>query len=123
MSPPRPVLRMRLACAALLLTALPAGAYELLYATEGNRLRRFDPDTLDAGPLAEDVLVDSAADTETGPALRPGRDVNGMICPLPDGSGGFVLGEDTGQPSPPPGWGVFDASGRQIGKLTARYRA
>jgi hypothetical protein len=45
-----------------------------------------------------------------------------MICALPDGSGGFVMGEDTGQPTPPPGWGVFDAAGRQIGKLTALYR-
>ena len=112
---------MWLACTALLLTALPSGAGELIYATEGNRLRRFDVDTIGTPPLAEDVFIDSASDAETGPALRPGRDVNGMICPLPDGSGGFVLSEDTGQPSPPPGWGVFDAASRQIGKLAASY--
>ena len=110
---------MLLPCAAALL-ALPSGADELLYSTEGNRLRRFDVDTIDARPLAEDVLIESASDTETGPALRPGRDVNGMICPVP-GGGGFVIGEDTGQPHPPPGWGVFDATGRQVGKLTATY--
>jgi outer membrane protein assembly factor BamB len=112
----------RLALAAAVVGATSgSGAGELLYSTEGNRLRRIDLDSIDARPLAEDVLVESASDTETGPAVRPGRDVNGMICPLPDASGGFVLGEDTGQPTPPPGWGVFDASGTQIGKLTASY--
>ena len=50
-----------------------------------------------------------------------GRDINGEICFVPDGSGRFVAGEDTGQPSPPPGWGVFDADGTQVGKLTATY--
>ena len=99
----------------------PAAAGELLLSTEGNRLRRIDVDSIDTRPLAEDVFIESASDAEDGPALRPGRDVNGMICALPDGSGGFVLGEDTGQPTPPPGWGVFDAAGRQIGKLTATY--
>jgi outer membrane protein assembly factor BamB len=108
---------------AALAAAAPALAGELIYATEGNRLRRVDADSIDARPLAEDVLVESASDTETGPARRPGRDVNGMICALPGGSGGFVLGEDTGQPTPPPGWGVFDAAGAQIGKLTATYFA
>ncbi len=89
---------------------------ELLYSTEGNRLRRIDVDTIDARPLAEDVWIESASDSAGG------RDVNGMICGLPDGSGGFVMGEDTDQPTPPPGWGVFDAAGHQIGKLTATYR-
>ncbi len=100
---------------AALCLAGAAAAGELLLSTEGNRLRRYDVDSIDARPLAEDVFVESAADSESG------RDVNGMICALPDGSGGFVLGEDTGQPTPPPGWGVFDASGKQIGKLTATY--
>lgn len=90
-------------------------APELLYGAEGNRLRRYDVDTILAPPLAEDVLIERAS-------LDPdGRDVNGQICPLPDGSGRFVAGEDTGQPSPPPGWGVFEADGTQVGKLTATY--
>ncbi len=61
------------------------------------------------------MLVERAADDPID-----GRDINGEICPLP-GGGGFVAGEDTGQPSPPPGWGVFDDDGNQIGKLTATY--
>ncbi|MEQ8841690.1 MAG: PQQ-binding-like beta-propeller repeat protein [Acidimicrobiales bacterium] len=89
---------------------------ELLYATEGNRLRRFDIDTIGTADVAQDVLVDTAADEPTG-----GRDVNGEICFLPDGSGRFVLGEDTGQPNPPAGWGIFSPDGAQLAKLTATY--
>jgi hypothetical protein len=31
------------------------------------------------------------------------------------------MGEDTRQPSPPPGWGVFERNGLQVGKLTPTY--
>jgi polyvinyl alcohol dehydrogenase (cytochrome) len=100
--------------------AAPGEAPQLLYATEGNRLRRLDPDTLDGPQRRADILVESAGGGgEGGGPSRPGgRDVNGLVCPLPDGSGRFVLGEDTGQPHPPPGWGVFSGEGVQIGKLT-----
>jgi outer membrane protein assembly factor BamB len=108
-----------LAVALLTLVAEAAGAVGgpqmLLYATEGNRLRRFDLDTVGRRVLLEDVLVDQAG---TG---FESRDVNGMICAFPDGSGRFVIGEDTGQPDTTAGWGVFDRAGRQIGKLTASY--
>ncbi|MFQ5667289.1 MAG: hypothetical protein ACE5I7_12775, partial [Candidatus Binatia bacterium] len=88
---------------------------ELLYSPEGNRLRRFDIDTIKQPPLVEDILIERAS-------LDPnGRDINGQICLVPDGSGRFVAGEDTGQPRPPAGWGVFDADGTQVGKLTATY--
>jgi len=94
--------------------ALPAGAGELLYLSEGNRLRRIDIASIDAGPLRHEIFVERAA---LDPAR--GRDLNGMHCALPDGSGRFVTGEDKGQPHPPAGFGVFDARGRQVGKLSA----
>lgn len=97
-------------------TIEPGGTEELLYATEGNRLRRFDTDTIGTAEPAQDVLVERAADDPVA-----GRDVNGEICFLPDGSGRFVLGEDTGQPTPPAGWGIFSADGVQESKLTATY--
>jgi hypothetical protein len=87
----------------------------MLYSAEGNRLRRFDVGSILMPPLVEDVLIERAASDPEG------RDVNGQICPFPDGSGRFVAGEDTGQPHPPAGWGVFAADGLQIGKLTATY--
>ena len=90
---------------------------ELVAVAEGNRLRRVDPDTVVLGAdgttdptrLRSDIFLDRAA--------SGGRDVNGMRCAFPDGSGRFIMGEDSGQPHPPPGWGIFDAAGTQIGKL------
>jgi len=99
----------------LWLTAAAADA-AVLYSPEGNRLRRYDIDSLTDPPLRQDILIERASLD----AVR-GRDVNGPVCPLPDASGGFVMGEDTGQPAVPPGWGVFAADGTQIGKLTATY--
>lgn len=87
----------------------------LLYSTEGNRLRRYDIDTIGTAHLREDILIERAS-------VDPdGRDINGEICFFPDGTGRFIAGEDTGQPNPPAGWGVFEADGTQVGKLTATY--
>ena len=97
---------------------------ELLYANEGNRLRRFDVDTLDHPLPAQDILVQREGDGGEGGgggSTPNGRDINGMICPFPDGSGRFIAGEDTHQPSPPAGWGIFAPDGTQVGKLTATY--
>lgn len=104
--------------------AAAAGPGELLLVTEGNRLRRIDVDSIGAPALLEDVLVERASASEQGGGVFPKgkfRDINGMVCPFPDGSGRFVAGEDTNQQSPPPGWGVFSAGGKQVGKLTATY--
>jgi hypothetical protein len=59
-----------------------------------------------------------------------GLDINAQICFFPDGSGRFIAGEDTGQPDPPAGWGIFQLSGtgvgdleaEEIGKLTPTYQ-
>jgi hypothetical protein len=101
---------------ALLLLGAPAGvaAGELLYFAEGNRLHRIDLASVDAPPLRHEIFIPSAKDD---PAT--GRDINGMICPLADGSGRFVASEDTGQPATPGGWALLGPDGRQLGKLTA----
>ena len=36
-----------------------------------------------------------------------GLDINAQICFFPGGSSRFIAGEDTGQPNPPQGWGIF----------------
>lgn len=114
-----------LACGVLVAGAASAGSIDtgqLLYSTEGNRLRRFDVDTISHPPLREDVLIRNATDGEAGPSGDGGRDVNGMVCRLPDGR--LVMGEDTGQPEVRPGWGVFTPAGEQVAKLAPRgYRA
>jgi len=117
--------RLGLGLVALAIATLPASA-ELLYLTEGNNLRRIDIGSLDGPTPRQDLLIEHAS-----PGDRPGaksdfadpmrRDVNGMVCARPDVPGGFVAGEDTGQNATLPGWGVFDADGRQVGKLTATY--
>jgi DNA-binding beta-propeller fold protein YncE len=100
----------------LSLGAAAAEPRELLYVSEGNRLRRYDPDTIDRGPLLSEIVFENA---ETDP--RDGRDINGMVCDVPGAFGVFVAGEDTNQPSPPAGWGVITDSGFQVGKLTPTY--
>jgi hypothetical protein len=113
------VRRAGLALLAVWIGAAPAAADEWLLATEGNRLHLLDLASHRAEGRAAgqaQVWIPSAADAGDG------RDVNGMICALPDGSGRFVLGEDTGQPEVVPGWGVFSHAGEEVGKLTATYR-
>ncbi len=90
---------------------------------EGNRLWRVE---VDAGPPRRELVIERASPGGEGTSAAPDgdrrRDVNGTVCWLPDGSGRFVLGEDTGQPARPPGWGVFEPDGRQLGRLVATYR-
>jgi outer membrane protein assembly factor BamB len=119
-------MHLRRGSAALALVAAIASAWApaparadsglLLYATEGNRLRRFDVDTIRTGPLVQQIFIERAG-------LDPvrGRDVNGMMCRFADGSGRFLAGEDTGQPTPPAGFGIFSAEGTQVGKLSPSY--
>jgi outer membrane protein assembly factor BamB len=98
--------------------AQPAPPGELLYFTQQEQLRRIDIDTLDHGPVVEDVLIASTGPDETALAgPLGGGNVNAKICVLPDGR--LVMGEDAGQPKYAPGWGVFDPDGRMVGKLAA----
>ena len=115
----------------LTLSALPAPAPaapdsgEFVYLNEGNRLRRFDVDTLGQRLPAQDVLVQREGPEGPGGgdagATPNGNDINGMICPFPDGSGRFVAGEDTHQPTPPAGWGIYAPDGSLVGKMTPTY--
>lgn len=58
-----------------------------------------------------------------------GLDINAQICFFPD-ENWFIAGEDTNQPNPPAGWGIFELEGdtvgeleaTQIGKLTPTYQ-
>ncbi len=104
--------------------AAGADTGQLLYGTEGNRLRRYDVDTIGSGALAEDILVERASGSEQGGGTGVAgvkRDINGEICPFPDGSGRFIAGEDTNQSHPKEGVGVWAADGTQVGKLTTTY--
>jgi hypothetical protein len=101
-----------------MISCAPAARAELLFAAEGNRLHVVDLDTPGAPPWRERVLIENA---DRDPAR--GHDINGMICALPDGSGRFIAGEDTGQPHPRAGWGVLERDGTLVGKLVASAAA
>ena len=47
-----------------------------------------------------------------------GLDLNAQICFFPDGKR-FIAGEDTNQPNPIQGWGIFKLGGTKVGKLDA----
>jgi hypothetical protein len=71
-------------------------------------------------------VITSASDDPDG-----GLDINAQICFFPDESRWFIAGEDTGQPDPPAGFGIFELEGEmvgdfdatQVGKLTPTYQA
>jgi dienelactone hydrolase len=48
-----------------------------------------------------------------------GLDINAQICFDPENPRRFVAGEDTHQPDPPQGWGIFELHGDRIGELSA----
>ncbi|MBM3676120.1 MAG: hypothetical protein FJW88_14510 [Actinobacteria bacterium] len=57
-----------------------------------------------------------------------GLDLNAQICffperMVPESKGNvrwFIAGEDTGQPDPPQGWGIFALRGNRVGHLSAK---
>lgn len=91
-----------------------------VFSGEGNRLNVYDGATGDK----QNVVNNHNSDPN-------GRDINGQICFMPDGSRRFIAGEDTFQPNPPQGWGFFQLQGdalgsfsaTQLGKLTPTYQS
>jgi hypothetical protein len=82
----------------------------ILFSTEGNRLNAYD---VGHGLRKQTVVQNHALDPAAG------RDVNGQVCFVPDGSGRFIAGEDTDQPQSPQGWGFFQLHGDTVGTLSA----
>ena len=78
---------------------------ERLFAPQDNQLDVFDLTT-------EERTVPIPADRNT---------VNGQVCLLPDGSGNFLLGEDTRQAEDEGGermgWGIFSPEGELVKKI------
>jgi hypothetical protein len=94
--------------AATTTAAEPRGA--IVLSTEGNNLNAYEAEP----PFRKQTVIRTAADDPDG------LDINGQVCVLPDGSGLFVAGEDTGQPERTPGWGIFELDGNAVGELEAR---
>ena len=89
-------------------TSEMAGGYTV-FSGQGNNLDAYEP----IPPFTTQRVIHTIADQPDG------LDINAQICFFPDGSGRFVAGEDTGQPNPPAGWGIFQLSGTEVGDLEA----
>lgn len=76
-------------------------AVEKLFSPQANELDVYDLET------GERTVLIKAEDNT----------VNGQVCLLPDGSGNFLLGEDTGQPEKRQGWGIFSPQGKLVDKI------
>jgi len=106
-SAPAAIVLAVLAAAALALVACGGGGggggkIEKLYGAQDNELDVYDLET-----DALTVLIPSQQ-----------NNVNGQVCLMPDGSGNFLMGEDTEQSEGVrQGWGIFAPEGVLIGKL------
>lgn len=75
---------------------------ERLFAPQGNQLDVYDTET----------------DVATVFIPSEQNNVNGEVCPLPDGSGKFLMGEDTNQDTGVRmGWGIFSPEGELLQKI------
>jgi hypothetical protein len=100
-------------------TTAPKGPDYFVFNGQGNNLAAYDPET------GDHRIISKNHDTDP----TNGRDINAQICFFPDDPHEFIAGEDTNQPNPPAGWGLFRVAGetldelqvKQVGKLTPTY--
>ena len=86
------------------------GRRVIVFNGENNRLNAYDP----ASGFLKQTVIPSSSDSPQG------LDINAQICFDPEGSRRFIAGEDTNQPNPPQGWGIFQLSGQRVGSLSAQ---
>ena len=85
----------------------------IVFSGQGNNLDAYES----TPPFRHQRVITTRADDPRG------LDINAQICFFPnrhDGRRWFIAGEDTGQPNPPQGWGIFSLRGKKVGKLSAR---
>ena len=99
--------------------APPADVQQVVFSPEGNNLWAYGTEA----PFPAQK-VDSANHTFDGtPGDPAGWDINGQICLFRrDGKTFLVSGEDTHQPDPPAGWGIFELGGSIVGDFTVARR-
>jgi hypothetical protein len=84
----------------------------VLFSPEGNNLWAYEttpPFRAQRVNTAHHSFGDAPSDPE-------GWDINGQTCAFShDGKRYLITGEDTEQPDPPAGWGIFEVSGTRVG--------
>lgn len=96
---------------------------DVLFSPEGNNLwaYRHDAPFEAQKVIAANHRFDGAPEGPGGSNGDPdGWDINGQICFFRHGGKTFmVTGEDTHQPNPPAGWGIFRLDGHGVGDFSA----
>jgi sugar lactone lactonase YvrE len=96
-------------------TSEPAPASPVVFNGQGNDLAAY----LAEPPFTKQIVIPHHDDEHPD-----GLDINGQICFDPRRPERFVAGEDTLQDTTgEPGWGIFELSGTEIGKFSARELA
>ena len=90
---------------------------EVLFSPEGNNLWAYE-----LTPPFKGQKVNAANHAFDGTAGNPkGWDINGQVCSFTDrGKHYLVTGEDTHQPNPPAGWGIFELRGSRVGDFSVQ---
>jgi len=85
---------------------------DVVFSPEGNNLWAYS-----TTPPFTAQKVNAANSTFDGSPGNPtGWDINGEICSFDkDGTHYLITGEDTHQPNPLPGWGIFELTGDAVG--------
>ena len=91
----------------------------VVFSPEGNNLWAYE-----TTPPFASQKVNAANHTFDGTPGNPtGWDINGQICTFRRGGKQYLVsGEDTHQPDPPAGWGIFEVSGDTVGDLALKQR-
>jgi hypothetical protein len=76
---------------------------------QGNDLDAYSP----VPPYAHQTVIRTRAKSKAG------LDINAQICFFGRDGRTFIAGEDTGQPDPVQGWGIFRLRGNKVGALSA----
>lgn len=92
-------------------TTLAAAPQVIVFNGQGNDLAAY----LAEPPFTKQIVIPRYDEDES----PEGLDINAQICFDPENPRRFVAGEDTHQPDPPPGWGIFELQGDAIGELAA----
>ncbi len=96
-----------------------AGNDDVVFSPEGNNLWAYE-----TTPPFVSQKVNAANHTFDGTPGNPDAwDINGEICHFTKGGKRYLVsGEDTHQPDPPAGWGIFELTGDGVGDFALKTR-
>jgi len=86
----------------------------VLFSPEGNNLWAYDT----TPPFRSQKINTANHSFGDAPSDPDGWDINGQMCAFSIGAKRYLItGEDTHQPTPPAGWGIFAVTGARVGQF------